>query len=968
MLSIGKLAAGQARYYLDQAEARVDVVASVGSGVEDYYAGGSESRGRWIGIGARELGLEGAVDGQALRDVLAGLDPRSGESLRRAATRVRLGGFDLTFSAPKSVSVLFGLGGPGMEAAVRAAHDRAVVEALGYLERSAAMVRRGHAGAVVEPADGLVAAAFRHRTSRAGDPQLHTHVLVANLGRGPDGRWSALDGRRIYAHARAASFVYQAVLRGELTRSLGLEWTPVRSGIAEVAGVPRPVLRAFSRRRLEIEAELETRGTTSVRAAEAAALATRQVKDRAVTAETLADGWRDTAAALGFSVDGIERAAGRPPTPDASAWRRVFDELGSQTGLTHRRSTFTRRDAIQAMCELVPPGSRVDAATLEAATDRFLASSRVIPLIPHGADREAFRRRDGRLLPVLRDELRYSTPELLAVEQRLVGAVERGRNAGAGVADRDAVAAAERARPGLAGEQREMVRRLCLDGAAVDVVAGKAGTGKTFALAAAREAWEASGFPVLGAAVARRAARELQDDSRIASTSVAALLAALRARPDELPARAVLVIDEAGMVPTRQLAELVDHAGRVGGKLVLVGDHRQLPALEAGGAFRGLVTRGLAIELRENRRQENAWERTALDHLRDGRADEALALYQAHDRLTVSPTAGGARRQLVRDWWGAGDLNGAVMIAHRRADVADLNARARRLLHGAGVLGRDELTLAGGEFAVGDRVVVKANDVRRGINNGDRAQIVALDRDGLTIETGRGRVRLGRDFLDARTAAGDPTLVHGYAITAHVAQGMTVDRAFVLAGDTLDRELAYTALSRGRKSNRLYVTAGRSDAREEIAPVDHFRREPVDALTARLRDSGAAALAIDTGIAASRRELHEVTRQRAAAERDQQAARAAAHSKSRTTGLAGFPAANAGSRTRAARRPEQASRLDSSASANGRSRPSSRRRCRWPGRSLADGQGVIADLTAMSGWIDDGQLPHRIAHRCASAA
>ncbi len=809
---------------------------------------------------------------EALRDVLAGLDPRSGESLRRAGSRVRLGGFDLTFSAPKSVSVLFGLGGPEMEAAVRAAHDRAVIEALGYLERSAAMVRRGHAGAVVEPADGLVAAAFRHRTSRAGDPQLHTHVVVANLGQGPDGRWSALDGRRIYALARATSFIYQAVLRGELSRSLGLEWTPVRSGIAEVAGVPRPVLRAFSRRRAEIEAELDARGTTSVRAAEAAALATRQAKDGAVTADTLEGEWRDRATALGFSVEGIERTAGRRPPPDAAAWERVFDELGSPTGLTHRRSTFTRRDVTQQICELLPPGTRVDAATLEAATDQFLASSRVVPLIPHGGDREAFRRRDGRLLPVLRDELRYSTPELLAVEQRLVGAVERGRNAGAGIADRDAVAAAERARPSLAAEQREMVRRLCLDGAAVDVVAGKAGTGKTFALAAAREAWEASGFPVLGAAVARRAARELEDDSGIPSTSIAALLAALRVGPDALPARAVMVVDEAGMVATRQLAELVDHAGRVGGKLVLVGDHRQLPALEAGGAFRGLVARGLAIELRENRRQENAWERTALDHLREGRAEEALALYQAHHRLTVTPTAGAARRQLVRDWWAAGDLDDAVMIAHRRADVADLNARAR-LLRAAGVLGRDELTLPGGEFAVGDRVVVKANDVRRGINNGDRAQVVALDRDGLTIETDRGRVRLGRDFLDARTAAGDPTLVHGYAITAHVAQGMTVDRTFVLAGDTLGRELAYTALSRGRKSNRLYVTAGRSDAREEIAPVDPFHRPPVDALTARLQDSGAAALAIDTGIAASRRELHEVTRERAAAERDHQAAR-----------------------------------------------------------------------------------------------
>jgi conjugative relaxase-like TrwC/TraI family protein len=147
---------------------------------------------------------------------------------------VRVAGFDLTFSAPKSVSVVFGVGEAELRHSVRRAHDHAVVEALGYLERSAAAVRRGSGGLMVEQADGFVAAAFRHRTSRVGDPQLHTHVVVANLGRGVDGRWSALDGRRLYEHARAASFAYQAVLRAELTREIGVEWAPVRRGIAEV--------------------------------------------------------------------------------------------------------------------------------------------------------------------------------------------------------------------------------------------------------------------------------------------------------------------------------------------------------------------------------------------------------------------------------------------------------------------------------------------------------------------------------------------------------------------------------------------------------------------------------------------------------------------------------------------------------------------------------------------------------------
>jgi conjugative relaxase-like TrwC/TraI family protein len=265
LLSIGKLAADQATYYLDQAEARVDVVASVGDGIEDYYVGGLEARGEWLGRAAAELGLGGPVDGDALRRVLAGLDPRKGVELRDSTGRVRVAGFDLTFSAPKSVSVVFGVGGPDVREAVRRAHDRAVVEAVGYVERSAAAVRRGHGGCRVESASGVVAAAFRHRTSRVGDPQLHTHVLIANLGRGSDGRWSALDGRQLYSHARVASFVYQAVLRGELTRQLGVEWTPVRQGIAEVVGVPADVMREFSLRRAEIEAALKARGTEAAR-------------------------------------------------------------------------------------------------------------------------------------------------------------------------------------------------------------------------------------------------------------------------------------------------------------------------------------------------------------------------------------------------------------------------------------------------------------------------------------------------------------------------------------------------------------------------------------------------------------------------------------------------------------------------------------------------------------------------------
>jgi TrwC relaxase len=173
VLSIGKLSSGQARYYLDQAEVRVDAVDSIGDGIEEYYAGGAEARGTWIGGAARALGLSEGVDGDALRRVLAGLDPHDGSVLRDSSSPVKVAGFDLTFSAPKSVSVVFALGDRDVRGAVRSAHDRATREAVLYLERSAAAVRRGHGGARVERATGLVAAAFGHRTSRLGDPQLH---------------------------------------------------------------------------------------------------------------------------------------------------------------------------------------------------------------------------------------------------------------------------------------------------------------------------------------------------------------------------------------------------------------------------------------------------------------------------------------------------------------------------------------------------------------------------------------------------------------------------------------------------------------------------------------------------------------------------------------------------------------------------------------------------------------------------
>ncbi len=245
MLSIGKLVAGAEDYYLSM----------VTEGKEEYYSGAGESPGTWLGAGTDDLGRAGPVGPEALAAIVAGISPRTGGDRglpRRSGTRV--GGFDLTFSAPKSDSLLYALGCPvHSAAAVRAAHDHAVTKGVAYLERHALFARRGTDGLRRIRTTGLVAAAFVHRTSRNGDPQLHTHVLAANAVLGDDGRWSAPDARGLYAHARTASFVYQASLRAGLIESLGVGFGPVHRGAAELEDVDASVLRRFSTHRAEIE-------------------------------------------------------------------------------------------------------------------------------------------------------------------------------------------------------------------------------------------------------------------------------------------------------------------------------------------------------------------------------------------------------------------------------------------------------------------------------------------------------------------------------------------------------------------------------------------------------------------------------------------------------------------------------------------------------------------------------------------
>jgi conjugative relaxase-like TrwC/TraI family protein len=785
MLSIGKLAAGPGagRYYVDQ----------VAQGREDYYAGEGEAAGVWLGGGAASLGLSREVSEHGLMRLLEGRDPASGTVLRDLRAPDAIAGFDLTFRAPKSVSILFGIGEPGVAAQITRAHEAAVAEAMAYLERDACVTRRGRGGAIRMPGRGFVAAAFRHRSSRAGDPLLHTHVVVANATQGKDGRWTALDGRELYRHAKTAGFLYQAALRAELSRDLGLRWQAVENGTADVEGVPRGVIEHFSRRRGEILELMAARGETSARAAQVATLETRRRKEYGVPVDRLREQWRARAAEHGLGRVALSRIL-RPSPERRLDESDLGERLEGPDGLTRHASTFTRRDVLQAFAEHARDGATV--ASIQSQADAFLARDGIVELEPLACDR------------------RYSTRELLQIEHTAIEQAQRPRPAPAAVPEA-ALATALANRPSITADQQALVTALIRSERGLEVVRAPAGTGKTFALDAAREAWQAGGVPVIGCALSAKAAGGLRDQADIDTTTIARLTYALD-HGARLAHGSVLVVDEAGMVGTRDLARLLEAAEHAQARLVLVGDDRQLPEIQAGGLFSELADRLGAIELTQVRRQREAWDRKALAALRDGDVDRFADAYHEHGRIVAAPTAEAARERLVADWLASHNRGErAVMLAHRRRDVADLNERARRALRERGKIGDDQLTARGRSFAVGDRVVARRNDRRLGIVNGDTGRVAAIDDHVVTLALADDRtVRVPESYV----CAGH--LEHGYALTAHLAQGATVDRAFILGSDELYREWGYTALSRHREEARFYVSATPAFLNESRTPLE----------------------------------------------------------------------------------------------------------------------------------------------------
>lgn len=390
-----------------------------------------------------------------------------------------------------------------------------------------------------------------------------------------------------------------------------------------------------------------------------------------------------------------------------------------------------------------------------------------------------------------------------------------------------------------------MARRICQSGDGVEVVPGVAGSGKTHTLAAARQAWEESGRTVIGAAQMARTARRLQEGSGIPSMTLATLEKEMtRYNGIKIGRHHVIVVDEGAVVGTRAMNRLISRAHRADAKLVLIGDAGQLPEIAAGGAFAGIAQRIDPAALTTNRRQHHGWERQALADLREGNGRQAIGSYVAHDRVHVDQTESTTITQdMVDQWWRAVEAEREVlMLAARRHTVADLNRRARARMIEEGQLASAPVELGSHEFAIGDRVLGLRNDYGVGILNGTVGTITGMDpeRRQLEIESADdGKLRVPFRY------AGDGHLTHGYAMTIHKGQGATVDQALVLVDETMSREAIYTAMSRGRHRNDMYLAI--DDGRAEIAHAPELVRDPIEALIAGVDRSAAQEMAIERG-------------------------------------------------------------------------------------------------------------------------
>jgi conjugative relaxase-like TrwC/TraI family protein len=814
-----------------------------------------EVPGQWSGHQAAELGLAGQVDGADLQALLEGHDPMTGSQLGRALVDRLLSdggvvravaGFDATFSAPKSLSVWWALtGDPGL----LAAHDLAVTAALEHVERFGSTTRiRVRGGRHHPDTRGLSIAVFPQTTSRADDPQLHTHAVISAKVATDDGRWWALDARYLKRNQRMLGGLYQSVLRAELSHRYGIVWEPIVNGQAEIAGMPAELLAAFSKRTAQVDAALAAK-ITEFRAREGrdptrwerAALTREASADtrahktaHAVT--DLTDRWRQEAAALGFTpsrlVEALDRAARE--RPDRGDPGLVIDDVVDY--LSAGGSTWTRADIMRILCDDEPPPREVSGTEWAEALEELgdVVIEHCVDVDP--ATPSPRRGSDGRSAWLEPTAAHLTSQHILAEEEAvLTWAMDAHADPatvsttvdcdGLDVMQADAAAA-------VAGHDRLVV------------VVGPAGTGKTTMLRAAVDDLDTQHREMYGVAPTAKAARVLAAETGMPADTVAKLLHEW-ARRDQPPAveyrlapGTTLVVDEAGMIGTTSLYRLVHLASAHQWRLVLVGDPHQLQAVGRGGLFNELCATGRVHELTRLHRFSQPWEAAASLQLRVGDVT-VLDTYEAHGRIHAG-TFADHTDAIAHEWLVAHAAGSTVAITATTNEHVDaLNDAVQHARLAAGQLDATTVPIGHGEHAhVSDIVATRRNDrslltsEAEPVRNRDRWTVTATNADGgLTVshQTGHGTITLPPDYVREHVRL-------GYAATEHGNQADTVDIACDIVATATTHQGLYVGMTRGRHANHAYVVTDPTDlrdARDILETVMACDRADIPAVTQR---------------------------------------------------------------------------------------------------------------------------------------
>lgn len=821
VLTIAKMGAHSVAYY----QSTVDE----DTPVESYYSeNGSSPATAWLrgdGPAAVEnmeqyLGVE---DGQRMDGrVVAGwfnkaLAP-SGVRLGRAPRHDGVPGFDLTFCAPKSVSLLWGFGDASdVRGIVDQAHRQAVSQALDYLSAHAGYTRRqveDRQGKrlIVERLVGISGVKYEHRTSRAGDPHVHSHVLLANKQLCRDGKIRTLDGVSVYHEARAAGMVYQANLREILTRKLGVQWAPVVNGCSEIIGLDNSdVIKAYSTRAREIDAWQADNGL-EVRPEyqRAAQKITRRQKDTSTSLEALKNEWdaTDYSRTIRDFITSLEA----PPTVPSET-----PSLPSPTeilaAVVDERSTFTRADVVEKSAELLPVGAippEAIYAVVEELTKAALSETNTWSVTPEKDRSVDDTQREG--------SQKYTTTAVITEVEHGVDLatqlVHRGIKT-AKITPVDGV---------LSPAQAEAMEKVVSSDYLASVVIAPAGAGKTSSLKAAHAAWNSAGKHVVGLAPTGKAA-DVMVEENVADTSMTiarAFIGTNGLSQDQIVEKlgwnrnTVVVVDEAGMVSNTDINRVLEAVSQAQARAVFVGDPQQYSAVKSRSGMLQTLSHELpdAVELKEVFRQRDAAEREASTWLRGGEGADisrAAQWYRDHHRLHAGSLTA-MMNDAVAGW--ESDTNAgkqSLLVASTREQVTALNAAAQKINAQRGNIDTTtSVDLSDGLTGhVGDVLLTRRNDstltTTAGdmVRNGQRWHIHAINHDGSVTAT-----RIGDNPAEIVLPAGylgEHTQL-GYASTGHSAQGMTVDVARVVAGvGHLDKASVYVPMTRGRDGNYLYI-------------------------------------------------------------------------------------------------------------------------------------------------------------------